>query len=112
MEEILKKYSILKNKNVSRETILEFENFIFILKKRNEDINIISKESAKNIVIRERHIIDCAQIIDFIDLNSNKITDIGSGGGFPGIIVAIIMKNLQSSAKVYLHEKRHKSKFI
>ena len=48
-----------------------------MLKKGNEEINIISKETAKNEVIRERHIVDSAQIIEFIDLNSNIITDIG-----------------------------------
>ena len=42
--------------------------------------------------IRERHIIDSAQIVDFIDLNSNTTTDLGSGGGMPGIVVAIVRK--------------------
>ena len=48
-----------------------------MLQKKNEEINIISKETAKNDIIRERHIVDSAQIIDFVDLNSNIITDIG-----------------------------------
>ena len=55
-----------------------------MLQQGNKEINIISKETAKNEVIRERHIIDSAQIIEFVDLNSNTITDIGSGGGMPG----------------------------
>ena len=46
--------------------------------------------------IRERHIIDSAQIIDFVDLNSNTTYDLGSGGGMPGLIVAIIMKKTQN----------------
>ena len=44
-------------------------------------------------VIRERHIIDSAQAIDFVDLNSNTTTDLGTGGGFPGIVIAIMIKN-------------------
>ena len=113
MEEILKKYSLLKNQNVSRETFIEFESYISMLTKKNEEINIISRESAKNEVIRERHIVDSAQAIEFIDLNSNFITDIGSGGGLPGIIIAIIMKNLKNSMKVLLYEKsHHKSNFL
>ena len=63
------------------------------------EINIISKETAKNEVIRERHIVDSAQIIEFVDLNSNIITDIGSGGGMPGIIISIMIKNQKNSAK-------------
>ncbi|MDC0328612.1 16S rRNA (guanine(527)-N(7))-methyltransferase RsmG [Candidatus Pelagibacter sp.] len=113
MEEILKKYSLLIDQNVSRETFLDFENFIIMLKEKNEEINIISKETAKNSVIRERHIVDSAQIIEFVDLNSDIITDIGSGGGMPGIIISIMIKNLKNSSKVHLYEKSHyKSLFL
>jgi len=113
MEEILQKYPLLKDQNVPRETFLEFESFIAMLQKINEEINIISKETAKNEVIRERHIVDSAQIIDFIDLNSTVITDIGSGGGMPGIVISIMIKNLKKSIKVNLYEKsHHKSSFL
>ena len=113
MEEIFKKYLPLKNQNVSRETYNDFESFITMLQKKNEEINIISKETAKNDVIRKRHIVDSAQIIDFIDLKDNIVTDIGSGGGMPGIIISIMLKNLNKSIKVKLYEKsHHKSVFL
>jgi 16S rRNA (guanine527-N7)-methyltransferase len=113
MDEILNKYLLLKNHNVPRETLLEFESFIGMLQKKNEKINIISKETAKNGVIRERHIVDSAQIIDFIDLNSNTVTDIGSGGGMPGIIISILTKRLKKTLKSNLYEKsHHKSAFL
>jgi 16S rRNA (guanine527-N7)-methyltransferase len=113
MEEIFKKYPLLKDQNVSRETLIEFELFISRLQQINEEINIISKETAKNDVIRQRHIVDSAQSIEFVDLNSNIITDIGSGGGMPGIIISIMIKNQKKSAKVYLYEKsHHKSSFL
>ncbi|MDC0424379.1 class I SAM-dependent methyltransferase [Candidatus Pelagibacter ubique] len=113
MEEIFKNYPLLKNQNVPRETLIEFDLFISMLQEENEKINIISKETAKNEVIRERHIIDSAQIVEFVDLNSNIITDIGSGGGMPGIILSIMIKNMKNSAKVHLYEKSyHKSGFL
>ena len=113
MEEIFKKYSLLKDQNVSRETLIEFDLFISMLQKENEKINIISKETAKNELIRDRHIIDSAQIIEFVDLNSNIITDIGSGGGMPGIIISIMIKNQKNNTKVHLYEKsHHKSSFL
>jgi len=113
MEEFLKKYPLLKDQNIPRETFIDFESFISMLQKINEEINIISKETSKNEIIRERHIVDSAQIIEFIDLNSNIITDIGSGGGMPGIIISIMLKNLKKSAKIYLYEKsHHKSAFL
>ncbi|MDC3307739.1 class I SAM-dependent methyltransferase [Candidatus Pelagibacter sp.] len=113
MEEIFKKYPLLKDQNVSRETFIDFEKFVSMLQRINEEINIISKETAKNQAIRERHIVDSAQIIDFVDLNNNIITDIGSGGGMPGIIVSIMIKNQKNIAKVHLYEKsHHKSSFL
>ena len=113
MEEIFKKYQLLKDQNVSRETLIEFELFVSKLQQGNEEINIISKETAKNEIIRQRHIVDSAQIIEFVDLNSGVVTDIGSGGGMPGIIISIMIKNQKDLAKVHLYEKsHHKSSFL
>ncbi len=113
MEEIFNKYSLIKDQNVPRETLIDFESFITMLQKGNEEINIISKKTAKDDIIRDRHILDSAQIIEFIDLKSNIITDIGSGGGMPGIIISIMLKNLKKSVKVQMYEKsHHKSAFL
>ena len=113
MEEIFKKYPLLKDQNVPRETLIEFELFVSMLQQRNDEINIISKETAKNEVIRERHISDSAQVIEFVDLNSDIITDIGSGGGMPGVVISIIIKNQKNLGKVHLYEKsHHKSSFL
>ena len=92
-EKIFSKYSLLNNFDVSRETCLDFEKFILMILEKNEEINIISKKSSESEIIRERHIIDSAQVIDFIDLNSNTTCDLGAGGGMPGIVMAIILKN-------------------
>jgi 16S rRNA (guanine527-N7)-methyltransferase len=113
MEEILNNYQLLKDQNISRETLIDFESFIVMLQKQNEEINIISKETSKKDIIRERHIVDSAQIIEFVDLNSSIITDIGTGGGMPGIIISIMIKNMKNSTKVNLYEKsHHKSAFL
>ena len=112
-KEILNTYSKLDSLNVSRETYLDFELFISMLVEKNKEINIISQESSKNLVIRDRHIVDSAQIIDFIDLNCNTTSDLGTGGGMPGIIIAIMLKNMKKSMIVRLYEKsHHKSNFL
>ena len=111
MEQYIKKYSLLDRFHVSRETYLDFEKFILQILEKNNEINLISKESEAN--IRFRHIVDCAQIIDFIDLNDNMCCDLGSGGGMPGIVIAIMMKNLNQPMKFNLYEKSyHKSLFL
>ena len=112
-QEIINSYNRLNSLNVSRETYMDFEFLISMIIEKNKKINIISQETAKKKVIRDRHIIDSAQIIDFIDLNSNTTTDIGTGGGMPGIIIAIILKNMKKNMKVNLYEKSyHKSAFL
>ena len=76
-------------------------------------INIISQKTSSKKSIIERHIVDSAQIIDFVDFNNNTTTDLGSGGGMPGIVVAIILKNMKNSMNVHLYEKSyHKSRFL
>ena len=113
MEEIFKKYSILDNFNVSRETCLDFEKFISMIINKNQEINIISKETSKIEVIRNRHIIDSAQAIEFVDFNLNTTSDLGTGGGMPGIVIAIMIKNLKKKMKINLYEKsHHKSAFL
>ena len=106
-QEILNSYSKLNSLNVSRETFLDFESFVSMIVEKNKEIYIISQETSKKEVIRERHIIDSAQIIDIIDLNSNTTTDLGTGGGMPGIIIAILLKNMKKEVKVNLYEKSH-----
>ena len=111
--QILNSYSKISSLNVSRETCNELESLIGMILEKNKEINIISKKINEKEAIRDRHIIDSAQIIDFVDLNSNTTTDIGSGGGMPGIIVAIILKNMKNNMNVHLYEKSyHKSHFL
>ena len=112
-QEILNSYSKINHLNVSRETFLDFEKYISMILEKNKKINIISQNTASKKAIIDRHIIDSAQVIDFINLNSNIATDLGSGSGMPGIIVAIILKNINNNMNVHLYEKSyHKSQFL
>ncbi len=100
-------YSKIPILNVSRETCLELESLISMIKQKNEQINIISEKTSKIKELRQRHIIDSAQIIDFIDLNSNTTCDLGTGGGMPGLVIAIAMKKIKNSLRINLYEKSH-----
>ena len=112
-QEIINSFSKLSGLNVPRETFSDFSSYISMILEKNEKINLISdKFSEKNDII-ERHIIDSAQIIDIVNFNDNSATDIGSGSGMPGIIIAILLKNLKKDIKVKLYEKSyHKSNFL
>ncbi len=111
--EILNSYTKISSLNVSRETCNDLEILISLIQKKNKEINLISREMYDKEQIRERHIIDCAQIVDFVDLNYNTTCDLGTGGGMPGLIVAIAMKKIKNDMKIYLYEKSyHKSVFL
>jgi len=111
MGENLKKYSILEPLNVSRETFPELEEFRSLILKKNKEINLISCNTEG--ISRERHIIDSAQIIDFIDKNDKALVDIGSGAGFPGLVLAITLKDRKIPLKIKLIEKsKKKVKFL
>ena len=105
--QIFNSYSKISSLNVSRETCNDLERFVSMIEEKNREINIISRKKSEKESIRDRHIVDSAQIIDFIDLNSNTTSDLGTGGGMPGLIVAIIMKNLKNNMKINLYEKSY-----
>ena len=112
-QEIINSYSVLEKFNVSRETYFDFENYISLISEKNKKINLVSQKLLDKNSFINRHIIDSAQIIDFVDLNYNTTTDLGAGAGFPGIIIAIILKSMKKDVKVQLYEKSfHKSNFL
>ena len=111
--QILNSYLKISNLNVSRETCNELESLISMIQEKNKEINLISREIYQKEEIRERHIIDSAQIIDFVDLNYNTTSDLGTGGGMPGLIIAIVMKKIKNDMKINLYEKSyHKCAFL
>ena len=99
-------YSKLETLNVSRETFLELDEFREMILYENKKINLISQHTEE--IARDRHIIDCAQIIDLIDENYLSCTDLGSGSGLPGLVIAIIKKKQKSNMKFFLYEKSFK----
>jgi len=106
------KNSKINIQDVSRETLDELKMYSLSIIKKNKEINLISSSTEKS--INTRHIADSAQIIDFINKNDvNVCTDLGSGAGLPGIVLAILMKSKKPKFKVIFYEKSyHKSNFL
>ncbi len=102
---------IFNKLNVSRETLSRLNHYKDLVLSENKKINLISSKSAEKFM--ERHIIDCVQIIDFIDINSKTCTDLGSGAGLPGIALAILLSERNIDIKMNLYEKSYrKSNFL
>ncbi len=75
--------------NVSRETSERIMRYISLLQKWNAKINLVSKQQDYEHLIND-HVLDCLQLERFISDKDAKILDIGSGAGFPGMILAIL----------------------
>lgn len=75
---------------VSRETIQRIEHFVRLLEKWNPRINLIAQSTVAD--IWTRHIVDAAQLLPTIPQGTRHYVDLGSGGGFPGLVVALIAK--------------------
>lgn len=88
--------------NVSRETVERLEAFADLVRKWNPKINLVSKSTLDDLM--NRHIADSVQIFDVIGPNFTHWADFGSGGGFPGIVVAIIAKAEAPEARITLVE--------
>ena len=97
---------ILIKLNVSRETLSNLNKYKELVILENNKINLISAKSASEFT--ERHIIDCAQAIDFIDKNSKICTDLGTGAGLPGIVLAILLRERNIDIKMNLYEKSYR----
>ena len=91
----------LTSLNVSRETEAQLHDFVALVKKWNPVINLIARSSIPN--IWSRHIEDSAQIVALAKASGPWI-DIGSGGGFPGIVAAICLKEIAPYTRVTLVE--------
>ena len=98
-------------KSVSRETLVKISKYHGFLIENNRKMSLISKNS-ENIAI-DRHYVDCAQLIKYLDKSDKTILDIGSGAGLPGIILDIIKKDYNLEFSTHLVEKSPKKvKFL
>ena len=92
--------NILQNQlKYSEKNISDIKIFINELLKVNKKHNFISK-STEN-VIWHRHILDSAQLVKFIDFSKGSLSDLGSGAGFPGLILALFNSNKDFHVKLY-----------
>ena len=96
---------------VSRETITSLKKYEDLLIKANKTLNLVGNSTINDMWIR--HFLDSAQVVDFIDKNDKTLVDIGSGAGFPGLVLAIALNDRKIPLKVKLIEKSPKKvKFL
>ena len=100
----------IKKFNVSRETIEKLNKYKDFLLSSNKILNLIGKTTENQIFTR--HFTDSAQIYELIE-DKSEIIDLGSGAGFPGVVLKILMDNNKIAGNITLIEKSPKKcKFL
>ncbi|MGB0630696.1 MAG: 16S rRNA (guanine(527)-N(7))-methyltransferase RsmG [Alphaproteobacteria bacterium] len=74
--------------NVSRETMDRLRIYADLLTERQQVQNLVSRNSLEH--LWDRHMLDSSQLADHLPEDAESVTDIGSGAGFPGLVLAIV----------------------
>ncbi|MBU2980327.1 16S rRNA (guanine(527)-N(7))-methyltransferase RsmG [Lentibacter algarum] len=102
---------MMPSTGVSRETIDQLKLYAALLKKWNPKINLVSRSTLDE--LWSRHIEDSLQLVSYLPNNTKHLVDMGSGGGFPGLVVAIAAKEALNPAKVTMIESdQRKAAFL
>ena len=101
---------LIKQLKFTEAKVAKINLFLDDLIKYNKKYNLISKNS--EIHAWRRHVLDSAQIVKFVDFSKNgSLADLGSGAGFPGIIMSIFNDNPSFHVKLY-EKSRIKCQFL
>lgn len=87
--------------DVSRETIEKLEAYLALVEKWTRKINLISKNSIP--FLWDRHVADSAQVFDLVEPPAHWL-DIGSGGGFPGVVIAVLLSEKSPESRITMIE--------
>ena len=103
--------SILLNKlQFSQDALYKLDTFCNEVIEYNKKFNLISKSTEPQ--IWDRHVLDSAQLVKYIDFDDgSSLSDLGTGAGFPGIVLAIFNKNIKFHVKLY-EKSRVKNTFL
>ena len=96
--------------NVSRETLARLKLLVGLLEDWNLRHNLVSRGSVAH--VWQRHVLDSAQLVDFVPETAKSLVDLGSGAGFPGLILAALLVDRTGFRTVLLEATRKKCEFL
>ena len=99
-------FHVKQFEKILKESTQNIEKYIKILLDWQKHVNLISKNTIPE--IEKRHVLDSAQLWKYIPDSSKTLTDVGSGGGFPGIILGILNKTAGFPLRITLIESDSK----
>jgi 16S rRNA (guanine527-N7)-methyltransferase len=95
---------------VSRETLARVRSYLAVLDAWRERINLIGPGEGRH--LWRRHVLDSLQLLDQIDAGALKIADLGSGAGFPGLVIAAAMVERPGASVTLVEKSPRKTQFL
>jgi 16S rRNA (guanine527-N7)-methyltransferase len=103
--------TLVSGVEVSRETEAAINIFLDRIARWTVKINLVARGAVRE--LRERHLVDSAQLFSHLRPADTSWADLGSGGGFPGIVIAILARELRPDLRVTLVESdQRKATFL
>ena len=96
--------------DVSRETFDILQRYVDLLEKWNARINLVSPGTLPH--LWSRHVFDSAQLYDLAPASTSSWADLGSGGGFPGVVIAILGRDRQGFSMTLVESDQRKAAFL
>jgi 16S rRNA (guanine527-N7)-methyltransferase len=95
-----------RDSEVPRETLERLTKFAQLLTERNAHLNLVADSTLPD--MWRRHFLDSAQLAALIPAGARSLVDLGSGAGFPGMVLAIMLSSGTPSLTVHLVEATQK----
>ena len=95
--------------NVSRETLADLQTYADLLVQWNKTINLVAPASLEE--LWSRHFLDSAQLFELVEPKGRWV-DLGSGGGFPGLVIAVLGKDKPDLEMILVEADQRKATFL
>ena len=101
---------VVRLTGVSRETFQKISAYLELLDRWRERINLIGPAEGRH--LWRRHVLDSLQLLQYISAEDKSVADLGSGAGFPGLILACAMADKAGAAVTLVEKSPRKSEFL
>jgi 16S rRNA (guanine527-N7)-methyltransferase len=101
---------VIRGIRVSRETIFRISEYLRVLGQWRERINLIGPGEGRH--LWRRHVLDSLQLLENISASDKSLADLGSGAGFPGLVLACALAEREGASVALIEKSVRKSQFL
>jgi 16S rRNA (guanine527-N7)-methyltransferase len=101
---------VIRQIRVSRETIFRISEYLRVLGQWRERINLIGPGEGRR--VWRRHVLDSLQLLENISASDKSLADLGSGAGFPGLVLACALAEREGATVALIEKSVRKSQFL